>query len=67
MTGKDRDQLEMMIDRNGLVNVLDTIAIICYDKADHTLGTWDDPVLAKQWQKAGRLIETLAFKVPELP
>jgi hypothetical protein len=50
-------EIEDMIDRHGLANVLDGIARICFDKADHIQANWQDAHLAGLWAAmANRLV-----------
>jgi hypothetical protein len=43
------EQLERMIDSQGLGSVLEMIREICYDKANHIAVVWQDMPLAKRW------------------
>jgi len=57
------DELENIIDRNGLLNVLGTIEEICYLKADHLRTNWQDEVSAKAWENDGKLISKILNKI----
>lgn len=53
--------IEQAIDRHGLANVLDAIAVICADKADHIRTNWidgtNDPITqAHTWDRASAAI-----------
>lgn len=53
--------LEKHIDRVGLPQFLETIAIVCEEKADHIRVNWQDKALAVAWDwTAKRLDETAA-------
>lgn len=54
-------QLEHAIDARGLPEVLNALAAICYEKADHIEDTWQDIPLAKLWRAAGLRVETCGF------
>jgi hypothetical protein len=43
------EQLEPIIDRYGLDNVLDMIGLICGQKAKHIAENWQNTALAKRW------------------
>ena len=49
----DRNKLENMIDTDGVRAVLEAIADICHEKADHVRQTWADEALAFTWDDAG--------------
>jgi len=50
-------QLEKLIDENGLKAIIDTIAYICYEKEGHILENWQDKKLASTWrQDANKLL-----------
>jgi len=57
------DELESIIDRNGLLNVLGTIEEICYLKADHLRTNWQDEVSAKAWENDGKLISKILNRI----
>jgi hypothetical protein len=43
------EQLERLIDSQGLGSVLEMIREICYEKAEHIAVNWQDMPLAKWW------------------
>ena len=45
--------LESIIDAIGLMNTLEAIADICYDKAEHLRSNWQDEKSAKCWESDG--------------
>ena len=55
-----KDSLEMLMDREGLPDVLKAIAEICAEKAGHVRETWQDEKLAAQWDRAANAIEHVA-------
>ncbi len=56
-------ELEVYIDKTSLSNVLDELADICNEKAEHIRTNWQDGLLAKEWEKAAKALEHLSFKV----
>lgn len=52
------DQLENLIDENGLSTVLDAISEICGEKAEHLHANWQDKNQANQWEKAQQYVDT---------
>ena len=57
------DQLETLIDAHGLRNVLESLAIICYGKAEHLRANWQDDVAARVWESDARKIDKCAARV----
>lgn len=51
--GQDFARLEAMIDESGLGDVLDALAEICEEKAEHVESNWQDRSLARLWTRAG--------------
>lgn len=66
MTAKELELLEDWIDKYGLSNLLNNLATIAYEKADHILESYDDAELTGEWEAAGNEIEALA-DVIDLP
>ncbi len=56
-------ELEAMIDRHGLQHVLLGISLICAEKKEHIIHTWQDAVTARPWGKAASIVEQAARKV----
>ena len=57
------DNLEHMIDQTSVQDVLNYMADICHEKADHLRNNWQDPATAKVWSRAGRMLYSLAAKM----
>ena len=55
MTNLSND-LEAAIDRNGLKDVLETLAEIAAEKAQYVRETWQDKALAREWDHASSLV-----------
>lgn len=56
--------IEELIDREGLGRVLEEIASICAEKAEHIRSNWQDPRLAKHWAKAGDAVAKVQQNLP---
>lgn len=56
-------ELEQAIDGIGLQRVLNLIANICHEKAEHVRTNWQDGTLARAWERDGARIERCASKV----
>jgi len=54
--------LEAMVDRNGLPHVLDALATICFEKAEHLRSNWQDESAAKEWERFGKAVDKAADK-----
>ena len=57
-------RLEAMVDRDGLDGVLDALAGICGEKAEHLRTNWQDKGAARTWDRWGARIAKLAARVP---
>lgn len=55
-------ELEAMVDKVGIRNVLHALAHICAAKAEHVETNWQDRGLAKEWRFAMRRVDTFASK-----
>ena len=51
--------LEAIIDKNSLHEVLNALADICAQKADHIQSSYQDKPLAKTWMKASKKLTEL--------
>lgn len=45
--------LEQLIDAHGLESILDRLAAIAEEKAEHVVQAYSDDILAKRWRSAG--------------
>jgi hypothetical protein len=52
--------LENAVDQSTLQAVVEALAQVCRDKADHIASSWQDESLAKVWNKAGQRLEKVA-------
>jgi hypothetical protein len=56
-------QLEAMVDRAGLRNVLWALQNIAYAKAGHIQVNWQDSALARQWEMTGHKLSRWAESI----
>lgn len=56
--GSLSDQLEKLIDKNSLTDVLESIARICDAKHIHIQDNWQDNGLSQKWLASARRVET---------
>ena len=49
-------QLENILDSAGLSKLLERLAIVCHEKADHLRTNWQDYEAALNWEAAGSKI-----------
>ena len=56
-------QLEAMVDRVGLRNVMWALQHIAYAKADHIQANWQDTTLARQWEMTGHKLSRWAESI----
>jgi hypothetical protein len=55
-------QLEAMVDRVGMANVLYALAHIAWAKADHIETNWQDKALAYLWRVGGHKLDKFAAR-----
>jgi hypothetical protein len=49
---------EREIDKNGLATILDVLATICSEKADHLYTNWQDEKAGKRWDVLAGVIRS---------
>jgi len=49
MTTETRTALELLVDAHGLHEVLNELAVICGEKAEHLRANWQDGASARAW------------------
>lgn len=59
-TTEEYENLERLIDRVSIGEVLEMIGNIAYEKADHVFGVYADKNLGAHWNKFGDKIHKLA-------
>jgi hypothetical protein len=55
---KVEDQIERIIDQASLRQVLEAVAYVCWEKAEHIRSNWQDEHLARDWDAAGKVVDT---------
>ncbi len=50
-------QMEQLLDSLGVVDFVEMLTSICYEKADHVRSNWQDEVLAKAWERNAKAFE----------
>lgn len=55
-------QLEAMVDKHTLADVLIALAEICIEKGEHLSYNWADAVAASNWVQAGRYLNDRAAR-----
>jgi hypothetical protein len=61
----DQLELELMVDRHGVKEVLWMLARVCADKADRLKVDWQYEGSAKQWERRMDKIESVASKLDQ--
>lgn len=51
-----QNEIETLIDKHGVGNLLNSMANVCFEKAIHIRENWQDVSLAKDWDKNGQKI-----------
>lgn len=46
-------ELERLVDATTLARVLEQLHSVCSLKADHLRANWQDPALAREWERIG--------------
>ena len=63
MTPKEKELLESLIDHYTLTEVVEELANIAYEKAEHVRSNWNDKPLEKAWNKIGNDFDKMALKI----
>lgn len=58
-----KDALEQIVDRTSLRDVVELLAVICEEKADHIVAHWQDQLTAKAWLRSAKALDRSAAKV----
>jgi len=54
---KDRaGQMEQLVDSLGMIDFLEILEGICYEKSDHIRTNWQDEELAKCWERNAKTL-----------
>jgi hypothetical protein len=59
----EQDNLEYFVDQYGLDDVLESLARICYEKANHLESDWQDRITARVWRKAAKRLELVNTRI----
>jgi hypothetical protein len=51
------DALENLIDQHGLGTVVESIAEVARQKAEHIAVNWQDPAYARHWERAAKELD----------
>lgn len=62
-TDKCGEQIDHLIDEMGVSNLLNLIALVCREKAQHIRNEWQDPNAALNWDDTANKLDRLATKV----
>jgi hypothetical protein len=54
------ERLEIEVDRCGIREVIETLAIVCDQKSEHVAANWQDNQMAKTWNKWARILDKAA-------
>lgn len=57
------EELEHLVDKTGVVDVLLALARMCNEQAEHLRCNWQDSVTAKHWDRIARTIDRCASKI----
>jgi hypothetical protein len=57
------EALEAVVDRVGIKNVVELLAIICQEKAEHIRTNWQDHTTAAVWTRNAATLDGIASKV----
>ena len=60
---KDRETLEKLIDAHGLMEVIEALAVIAGEKAEHVRVNWQDSSLAESWHRDAAHLEKVALRL----
>ncbi len=60
LTQNEAIALEQMLDSYGVIHVLEALAIVAREKAEHLRVNWQDEAAAKAWDRAARAVDRFA-------
>ena len=55
----DQEQVEFLMDRLTLRGLLDLVAQVCHEKADHLRANWQDESAGHAWERAEQIIDKM--------
>jgi hypothetical protein len=56
------DVLEILVDSNGLAEVLESLSEVCFLKWEHLTSAWQDVAAGDEWQADARRIQHIAAR-----
>ena len=56
-------QLEQLIDKFTLPQIIDQLAVVCREKADHLRENWQDNNAARLWDRNANKLESISGKL----
>lgn len=56
-TQTPQELLEGLVDRSNVWLVVEALAVVAEEKATHVRENWQDERLAKQWERAARILD----------
>ena len=57
------ETLEELIDKHGLTHVVNTLAVVCLEKAEHLRANWQDSTTARVWETDGKTLTKAAHSI----
>jgi hypothetical protein len=60
LTADQLEALEKLVDASTLATVLEALAEVCHEKAEHLRVNWQDSGMAVAWTRAGNRIQATA-------
>ena len=67
MTHTERDEVEALVDRHSMYDLLAILSEVAYLKAEHVSEAWQDDKLAREWRRAGLRIDRCAAAMSVVP
>ena len=52
-------QMEELLDKLGIVDFIEMLESICYEKEEHLKTNWQDSTIAKLWHRNAKALENL--------
>lgn len=59
------EHLESLIDKHGAARIVDALADISYQKANHIRNNWQDEISASAWHSLGTRLEKVSLVAPD--
>lgn len=57
------NEIEKLVDASSVQSIIEALAVVCYEKAEHIRSSYNDKPLARQWEKNGNLVIKLSSKI----